>query len=104
VSRDNAHLVNVEGDINEAGKRFLDLKQEWLSQIHGHVDEQSHFNSKGFYGTYNVEVVTPSKKISNVELIMCMIKVTLRWWNLLICKLIYCYERINVSLSFNHSI
>jgi hypothetical protein len=56
--------VNVEGNINEAGKRFLALKQEWLSQIHGHVDEQGHFNFKGFYGTYNVEVVTPSKKIS----------------------------------------
>ncbi|CAK8569807.1 unnamed protein product [Lathyrus sativus] len=64
MSRDNAHLVNAEGDINEAGKRFLALKQEWLSHSHGHVDEQGQFNFRGFYGTYNVEIVTPSKKIS----------------------------------------
>jgi hypothetical protein len=64
MSRDNAHLVNAEGDINEAGKRFLALKQEWLSHSNGHVDEKGHFNFRGFYGTYNVEVVTPSKKIS----------------------------------------
>lgn len=64
MSRDNAHLVNAEGDINEAGKRFLALKQEWLSHSHGHVNEQGQFNFRGFYGTYNVEIVTPSKKIS----------------------------------------
>ncbi|PNY13254.1 endo-1,4-beta-xylanase A-like protein [Trifolium pratense] len=64
MSRENAHLVNAEGDINEAGKRFLALKQEWLSHTHGHVDEEGHFKFKGFYGTYDVEIVTPSKKIA----------------------------------------
>ncbi|KOM48902.1 hypothetical protein LR48_Vigan07g260600 [Vigna angularis] len=64
MSRDNAHLVNAEGDINEAGKRFLALKQEWLSHSRGHVDEQGQYNLRGFHGTYNVQVVTPSKKIS----------------------------------------
>ncbi|KAK7377020.1 hypothetical protein VNO80_02440 [Phaseolus coccineus] len=64
MSRDNAHLVNAEGDINEAGKRFLALKQEWLSHSRGHVDEQGQYNFRGFHGTYNVQVVTPSKKIS----------------------------------------
>nr|KYP60618.1 Endo-1,4-beta-xylanase A [Cajanus cajan] len=64
MSRDNAHLVNAEGDINEAGKRFLALKQEWLSHSRGHVDEQGQYNFRGFHGTYNVQVVTPTKKIS----------------------------------------
>ncbi|WVY91083.1 hypothetical protein V8G54_036597 [Vigna mungo] len=64
MSRDNAHLVNAEGDINEAGKRFLALKQEWLSHSRGHVDEQGQYNFRGFHGTYNLQVVTPSKKIS----------------------------------------
>jgi hypothetical protein len=64
MSRDNAHLVNVEGGIIEAGKGFLALKQEWIPHSHGHVDEHGHFNFIGFYGTYNVEVVTPSKKIA----------------------------------------
>ncbi|KAF7830486.1 endo-1,4-beta-xylanase 1-like isoform X1 [Senna tora] len=64
MSRNDSHLVNAEGDINEAGKRFLALKQEWLSHSHGHVDEQGQFSFRGFHGTYNVEVVTLSKKIS----------------------------------------
>ncbi|RDX92047.1 rsgI6, partial [Mucuna pruriens] len=64
MSRDNSHLVNAEGDINEAGKRFLALKQEWLSHSRGHVDEQGQYSLRGFYGTYNVQVVTPTKKIS----------------------------------------
>ncbi|KAL2317882.1 hypothetical protein Fmac_031758 [Flemingia macrophylla] len=64
MSRVNSHLVNAEGDINEAGKRFLALKEEWLSHSRGHVDEQGHYNLRGFHGTYDVQVVTPSKKIS----------------------------------------
>ncbi|XP_027356132.1 endo-1,4-beta-xylanase 1-like [Abrus precatorius] len=64
MSRDNAHLVDAEGDLNEAGKRYLALKQEWLSHSHGYVDEQGQFSFRGFSGTYSVEVVTLAKKIS----------------------------------------
>ncbi|GFY85944.1 glycosyl hydrolase family 10 protein [Actinidia rufa] len=64
MSRDNSHLVNAEGDINEAGKRYLSLKQEWMSHAHGHIDEQGQFRFRGFQGTYAVEIVTASKKIS----------------------------------------
>ncbi|CAJ2678970.1 unnamed protein product [Trifolium pratense] len=69
MTRDNAHLVNVEGDINEAKNRFLALKQKWLSHSHAHVDEQGHFNFRGFYETYNVEAVTPLKKIAKTFLL-----------------------------------
>ncbi|KAJ0025435.1 hypothetical protein Pint_08583 [Pistacia integerrima] len=63
MSRNSAHLINAEGDINEAGKRFLALKQEWLSQAHGHIDEQGEFSFRGFPGTYTLELVTIHKKI-----------------------------------------
>lgn len=63
MSRDSAHLVNAEGDINEAGKKFLNLKQEWLSHAHGPVDEQGEFAFRGFHGTYTLEVATLYKKI-----------------------------------------
>ncbi|KAL8145360.1 endo-1,4-beta-xylanase 1-like isoform X1 [Apium graveolens] len=56
MARDNSHLVNAEGDINEAGKRYLDLKQEWLTNAHGHIDEQQQFKFRGFQGTYEVEL------------------------------------------------
>lgn len=62
MSRENSHLVNAEGDINEAGKRFLELKQEWLSHAHGHIDAQGEFRFRGFPGTYSVEVITAPKK------------------------------------------
>ncbi|XVE95092.1 hypothetical protein REPUB_Repub02eG0066700 [Reevesia pubescens] len=64
MSRDNAHLVNAEGDINETGKRFLALKHEWLSHARGHIDEQGQFEFRGFHGAYVVEVITAFKKVS----------------------------------------
>ncbi|KAL6982327.1 Glycoside hydrolase, 10 [Sarracenia purpurea var. burkii] len=63
MSRDNAQLVNAEGDVNEAGRRYLALKEEWLSRAHGHVDEQGQFEFRGFQGTYEVEIVSVSKKV-----------------------------------------
>ncbi|KAK6125594.1 hypothetical protein DH2020_040654 [Rehmannia glutinosa] len=62
MSRDNAHLVDAEGDINEAGKRYLALKREWMSHAHGHIDEQGQLEFRGFHGSYEVEVVTLSNK------------------------------------------
>ncbi|KAL7090524.1 hypothetical protein ACP275_12G046300 [Erythranthe tilingii] len=56
MSRDNAYLVNAEGDLNEAGKRYVALKQEWLSRARGRIDEQGKFEFRGFYGVYEVEV------------------------------------------------
>lgn len=58
MSRDNSHLVNAEGDVNEAGKRYLALKQEWLTRCHGHIDEEGEFQFRGFHGSYEVEAVT----------------------------------------------
>ncbi|KAL6542605.1 Glycoside hydrolase, 10 [Orobanche minor] len=62
MSRENAHLVNAEGGVNEAGKRYLVLKQEWLSHAYGHIDRESRFEFRGFHGSYEVEVVTLCKK------------------------------------------
>lgn len=64
MSRENSHLVNAEGDINEAGKRLLDLKQEWMSHAHGHIDEKGEFGFRGFHGSYRVEVVTNGKTVA----------------------------------------
>ncbi|CAN4095306.1 unnamed protein product [Withania somnifera] len=64
MSRENAHLVNAEGDLNEAGKRYLALKREWLSHADGHIDDQGQFRFWGFHGSYEVDVITASKKIT----------------------------------------
>ncbi|KAK9069497.1 hypothetical protein SSX86_011401 [Deinandra increscens subsp. villosa] len=62
MSRENSHLVDAEGEVNEAGKRLLELKKEWLTHGHGHVDEQGEFKFRGFPGTYEVVVVADGKK------------------------------------------
>ncbi|XP_038971644.1 endo-1,4-beta-xylanase 1 [Phoenix dactylifera] len=62
--RDNSCLVNAEGDVNEAGMRYLALKEEWLSHAHGHIDDQGEFKFRGFHGTYTVEIFTLTKKLS----------------------------------------
>lgn len=63
MSRENAHLVNADGDLNEAGKRYLELKQEWLSHARGRVNEKGEFGFRGFKGAYEVEIVAGSKKV-----------------------------------------
>jgi len=61
MCRDNSHLVDAEGEINEAGKRYLALKQECLSHADGHVDAHGEFRFRGYQGTYAVEVTTSWK-------------------------------------------
>ncbi|XP_051179108.1 endo-1,4-beta-xylanase 1 [Lolium perenne] len=64
MSRDDAHLVNAEGDINEAGRRLLQLKKEWLTHARGHPDDNGEFRFRGHHGAYTVDVVTSTGKIS----------------------------------------
>ncbi|XP_050238704.1 endo-1,4-beta-xylanase 1-like [Mercurialis annua] len=64
MSRKYAHLVNANGKINVAGKKFLALKKEWLSKANGNIDEQGEFRFRGFHGTYNVEIISSSKKLN----------------------------------------
>ncbi|MQM14991.1 hypothetical protein Taro_047925 [Colocasia esculenta] len=63
MCRDHSHLVDAEGEINEAGKRFLALKKEWLTNVDGSIDGHREFRFRGFHGTYNLEITTPSKII-----------------------------------------
>ncbi|KAI3846732.1 hypothetical protein MKW92_002163 [Papaver armeniacum] len=51
MSRDNAHL------------RYLALKKEWLSNAHGHIDDQGEFKFRGFHGSYDIEIMTYSEKV-----------------------------------------
>lgn len=39
MSRDNLYFVNVEGDLNEAGKRYFEFKKEWLIYFYGYIDD-----------------------------------------------------------------
>uniref|UniRef100_A0A7N0UMP0 GH10 domain-containing protein n=2 Tax=Kalanchoe fedtschenkoi TaxID=63787 RepID=A0A7N0UMP0_KALFE len=69
MSRDNAHLVNAEGEVNEAGKRYLALRQEWMTNAHGHIDQEIEFGFRGFQGAYEVQIVVNSKKIKKTFMV-----------------------------------
>ncbi|KAJ0231528.1 hypothetical protein HA466_0298220 [Hirschfeldia incana] len=58
MSRENSHLVNAEGEVNEAGKRLLAVKKDWLS----HTDQNGGFAFRGYHGNYAVEVITSSSQ------------------------------------------
>ncbi|KAJ7554029.1 hypothetical protein O6H91_06G123100 [Diphasiastrum complanatum] len=60
MSRDKAHLVNCDKTLTEAGKRFIDLKEEWMSNFVGNSDAQGQIQFRGFYGSYTVTVHTSS--------------------------------------------
>ncbi|CAN8305682.1 unnamed protein product [Cochlearia groenlandica] len=60
MSREDSHLVNADGEINEAGKRFLEIKREWLTFVDGVIE--GGFEFRGYHGSYTVEVVTSEGK------------------------------------------
>ncbi|CAH2038420.1 unnamed protein product [Thlaspi arvense] len=63
MSREHSHLVNADGEINEAGKRFLEIKREWLTFADGVIeDEEAGLEFRGYHGSYTVEVVTSEGK------------------------------------------
>ncbi|KAF8681782.1 hypothetical protein HU200_045220 [Digitaria exilis] len=64
MSRDDAHLVDAEGEVNEAGRRLLQLKREWLTHAHGKADANGEFKFRGHHGEYHVDVTTATGKIS----------------------------------------
>ncbi|XP_020257936.1 uncharacterized protein LOC109834338 isoform X2 [Asparagus officinalis] len=64
MCREGSHLVDAEGDINEAGQRYLALRKEWMSHADGHINTDGEFRFRGYQGTYNIEVTTPRKKSS----------------------------------------
>ncbi|KAJ3672826.1 hypothetical protein LUZ60_006200 [Juncus effusus] len=53
--RENGHLVDANGRVNEAGKRFLDLKREWMTGFESRTFG-GEFGFRGFCGGYKVEV------------------------------------------------
>uniref|UniRef100_A0A1J3DLZ9 Endo-1,4-beta-xylanase A n=1 Tax=Noccaea caerulescens TaxID=107243 RepID=A0A1J3DLZ9_NOCCA len=62
MSREHSHLVNADGEVNEAGKRFLEIKREWMTFVDGVIEDEGGFEFRGYHGSYTVEVVTSEGK------------------------------------------
>ncbi|KAG8053527.1 hypothetical protein GUJ93_ZPchr0001g30192 [Zizania palustris] len=63
--RSHAHLVNADGKLNQAGNRYVGLRQEWTSHARGHVDGSGHFKFRGFHGKYVVQLTTDAGEMKH---------------------------------------
>uniref|UniRef100_A0ACD5TR16 Uncharacterized protein n=1 Tax=Avena sativa TaxID=4498 RepID=A0ACD5TR16_AVESA len=54
--RDHGQLLNADGTLSEAGRRFVGLRTEWTSHARGKVDGDGNFKFRGFHGKYVVEL------------------------------------------------
>lgn len=56
--RSHGQLVNQDGTLSEAGRRFVGLRTEWTSHARGKLDGDGNFRFRGFHGRYVVELTT----------------------------------------------
>ncbi|VAH56012.1 unnamed protein product [Triticum turgidum subsp. durum] len=61
--RQDACLVNSDGTINDAGQRFINLRQEWTSHARGKIDSDGNFKFRGYHGSYVVQLATATGKM-----------------------------------------
>lgn len=57
--RSNAHIVNNDWTLNEAGKRYQALLKEWTTSLDGITNSSGLYSFRGFHGTYEVTVSVP---------------------------------------------
>lgn len=57
----DAAIVNDNWTLNEAGRRFESLMEEWSTEASGSTDSSGSFGFRGFYGKYKVTVTVPGK-------------------------------------------
>jgi len=55
----NAAIVNLNWTLNEAGRRYQALLNEWTTRTNGTTDPAGAFSFRGFHGAYDI-TVTPS--------------------------------------------
>lgn len=65
--RSHAHLVDADGKLNEAGHRYVGLRQEWTSHARGQVDGSGHFKFRGFHGKYVVQLTTGAGEMKHQQ-------------------------------------
>ncbi|PWZ31640.1 Anti-sigma-I factor RsgI6 [Zea mays] len=61
--RQDACLIDADGNVNDAGERFVDLRREWTSHARGQIDSAGHFKFRGYHGTYIVQLATATGKV-----------------------------------------
>ena len=52
----NAAIVNLNWTLNEAGRRYQALLNEWTTRTNGTTDPAGAFSFRGFHGAYDITV------------------------------------------------
>lgn len=68
--RDDAHIVNSDWTLNEAGRRYEALINEWTTNDVNTTDSSGNVNFRGFHGTYDITLTIPgvTSQIKTIEL------------------------------------
>jgi endo-1,4-beta-xylanase len=66
--RKNCYIVNADWSLNEAGRRYESLMDEWTTQAQDVTDESGAMQFRGFLGTYEVEVSLPDGSIATATI------------------------------------
>jgi len=64
--RPNCHIVNADWTLNEAGRRYEALLDEWTTNADSVTDAKGRVNFRGFHGTYEI-TLTPPDAITSVR-------------------------------------
>ncbi len=70
VWRENWGIVNSDWTLNEAGKRYEKLRDEWTTEDSNFTDLSGNVNLRGFHGTYEIKiaVVGMPTEVHTIEL------------------------------------
>jgi endo-1,4-beta-xylanase len=68
--RANCHIVNADWTLNEAGRRYEALMNEWTTNDANISDSAGKVNFKGFHGSYEITLTVPGviTQTSTIEL------------------------------------
>ena len=66
---EDAALVESDFTINEAGQKYLELRDEWSTHVKSVSDSQGRLAFRGFQGTYLVSVVNPDTQATSYHIV-----------------------------------
>ena len=66
--RDDCHIVNADWSLNEAGRRYEALMEEWTTRTEGLTDSDGVMSFVGYHGIYEIEVRLPDGSVATTTL------------------------------------
>jgi GH35 family endo-1,4-beta-xylanase len=67
---DDAHLVDLDWTINEAGQQYFDLIEEWTTNVSASASsENSSLEFRGFHGNYLIKTTVKPSNVVNYHLV-----------------------------------